>query len=392
MRLNCLFLVTSSSPPGRLRQRDAAAAREERLPRRRLDGECHEVEAPDRGPTGQDNLRGRLDPTRPTARRSRRTAAPSRSSSTRSTAPNDGRSLVSLAEKRLLRRHDLPPRRPRLRDPGRRPDRDGQRRARLLDRRHAAARRRVHAGRRRDGEDGDRAPRQGRQPVLRRHRRGHRAPAGVRRSSAGSRKGSTSSTRSASSATETEPPTKPVVIENVTVKSPDRGGRARGRRRDAFRRAQAAAAPSRRARAARRASIRSSSSPVRTSSKALGPCPDWERGPGASLRCGLAALAARRRGGGRRARRRARTRPGARSNASSPPGARAARRSSPRATAGTAAIPCSSPARPGQTIPDEGLRAHEPLLVPCDDLGAPGDVDYPEDLPERFRTAPDEPM
>ena len=43
-------------------------------------------------------------------------------------------------------------------------------------------------------------------------------------------------------------------------------------------------------------------------------------------------------------------------------------------------------------IPDEGLRAHEPLLVPCDDLGAPGDVDYPDELPERFRSAPDEPM
>jgi hypothetical protein len=43
-------------------------------------------------------------------------------------------------------------------------------------------------------------------------------------------------------------------------------------------------------------------------------------------------------------------------------------------------------------VPDEGLRSHEPLLVSCDDLGAPGDVDYPEDLPERFRTAPDEPM
>jgi len=43
-------------------------------------------------------------------------------------------------------------------------------------------------------------------------------------------------------------------------------------------------------------------------------------------------------------------------------------------------------------IPDEGLRAFEPLLVPCDDLGEPGDVDYPEDLPERFRSAADEPM
>ena len=28
-------------------------------------------------------------------------------------------------------------------------------------------------------------------------------------------------------------------------------------------------------------------------------------------------------------------------------------------------------------IPDEGLRAYEPRLVPCDDLGEPGDVDYP---------------
>ena len=32
-------------------------------------------------------------------------------------------------------------------------------------------------------------------------------------------------------------------------------------------------------------------------------------------------------------------------------------------------------------VPDEGLRAFEPVLVPCDDLGPPGDVDRPEDLP-----------
>jgi nicotine blue oxidoreductase len=32
------------------------------------------------------------------------------------------------------------------------------------------------------------------------------------------------------------------------------------------------------------------------------------------------------------------------------------------------------------TIPDDGLRVVEPRLVPCDDLGAPGDVDRPEDL------------
>ena len=38
-------------------------------------------------------------------------------------------------------------------------------------------------------------------------------------------------------------------------------------------------------------------------------------------------------------------------------------------------------------VPDEGARALAPLLVPCDDLGPPGDVDYPEDLPDRFREA-----
>jgi hypothetical protein len=31
-------------------------------------------------------------------------------------------------------------------------------------------------------------------------------------------------------------------------------------------------------------------------------------------------------------------------------------------------------------VPDEGLRAFEPVLVPCDDFGPPGDVDTPEDL------------
>ena len=31
-------------------------------------------------------------------------------------------------------------------------------------------------------------------------------------------------------------------------------------------------------------------------------------------------------------------------------------------------------------VPDEGLRVASPRLVPCDDLGAPGDVDTPGDL------------
>jgi nicotine blue oxidoreductase len=37
------------------------------------------------------------------------------------------------------------------------------------------------------------------------------------------------------------------------------------------------------------------------------------------------------------------------------------------------------------TIPDAGLRELEPRLVSCDDLGSPGDVDTPADLPERLR-------
>ena len=36
-------------------------------------------------------------------------------------------------------------------------------------------------------------------------------------------------------------------------------------------------------------------------------------------------------------------------------------------------------------IPDQGARPLPALLVPCDDVGAPGDVDRPEELPERFR-------
>ena len=36
-------------------------------------------------------------------------------------------------------------------------------------------------------------------------------------------------------------------------------------------------------------------------------------------------------------------------------------------------------------VPDEGGRALPAVLVPCDDLEPPGDVDYPGDLPEVLR-------
>jgi nicotine blue oxidoreductase len=102
-------------------------------------------------------------------------------------------------------------------------------------------------------------------------------------------------------------------------------------------------------------------------------CPDWERGPGASLRCGLAAL---------------------------PAGAEAAvvvladgPDLDPRAVdrvledwrrAGGPAVAASYGgvrlhplllARPWPAIPDEGARSLAARLVPCDDLSPPGDVD-----------------
>jgi CTP:molybdopterin cytidylyltransferase MocA len=110
-------------------------------------------------------------------------------------------------------------------------------------------------------------------------------------------------------------------------------------------------------------------------------CPSWERGPGASLRCGLAALPADALaavvvlGDG----------------PDLNPAAVDRVVEAWRAGAGEilAASYGGERGHPvlvarsvwGQ-IPDEGARALEPILVPCDDLGSPGDVDFPEDLPE----------
>ena len=120
-------------------------------------------------------------------------------------------------------------------------------------------------------------------------------------------------------------------------------------------------------------------------------CPDWERGPGASLRCGLAALddAAEA---------------AVVVLADGPDLAPAAvervieawrASGAPLVAAsygGVRGHPLVLARSAWDDVPDEGLRARAPLLVPCDDLGAPGDVDVPADLPERFRRTPDEPM
>jgi len=112
-------------------------------------------------------------------------------------------------------------------------------------------------------------------------------------------------------------------------------------------------------------------------------CPDWERGGGASLRCGLAAL-----GDAEAA---------VVVLADGPDLAPAAvdrvierwRNGAGEVLAasygGERGHPVLLARAVWPNVPDEGARALEPQLVPCDDLGSPGDVDYPEDLPARFR-------
>jgi CTP:molybdopterin cytidylyltransferase MocA len=109
-------------------------------------------------------------------------------------------------------------------------------------------------------------------------------------------------------------------------------------------------------------------------------CPEWERGPGASLRCGLAALGTDVEGAvivladGPRVDPRAVERLLAR---------RSGGESLLAASYGGARGHPAYLARAGWSdVPDEGLRARRATLVPCDDLDAPGDVDTPADWPE----------
>jgi nicotine blue oxidoreductase len=117
-------------------------------------------------------------------------------------------------------------------------------------------------------------------------------------------------------------------------------------------------------------------------------CADWKRGPGASLRCGLAAL-------------------GPEVEAAvvvladgpnlTPAGVDrvidAWRASGAEVLAASYGGDRGHPvllARPvWERVPDEGARAFEPLLVPCDDLGPPGDVDFADDM-RRYGLSPEE--
>ena len=120
-------------------------------------------------------------------------------------------------------------------------------------------------------------------------------------------------------------------------------------------------------------------------------CPDWELGPGASLRCGLAALPA----GTEAAVVLLADGPDLSSDAVRRVVAAWREHGAPFVAAsygGVRGHPVLVARSEWATVPDEGLRGREPLLVPCDDLGHPGDVDRPGDLPQRFRTTPGEPM
>ncbi len=111
-------------------------------------------------------------------------------------------------------------------------------------------------------------------------------------------------------------------------------------------------------------------------------CAEWERGMGASLRCGLRALDAE----------------AAIVVLADGPGL------SPRAVDRVVEVWLESDAElvaatydgdrshpvviaraVWNEIPDEGARSLPALLVPCDDLGPPGDVDRPGDLPAKGR-------
>jgi nicotine blue oxidoreductase len=118
--------------------------------------------------------------------------------------------------------------------------------------------------------------------------------------------------------------------------------------------------------------------PVETLERSL-TCPDWERGPGASLRCGLAALgddveaAVVILGDGPKLDPRAIDRVVA-----------AWREEQAERVAATYSGVRLHPLLLARSVwgevPDVGLRALPAQLVPCDDLDPPGDVDFADDL------------
>jgi nicotine blue oxidoreductase len=123
--------------------------------------------------------------------------------------------------------------------------------------------------------------------------------------------------------------------------------------------------------------------PLRTDARVV-ECADWERGPGASLRCGLAVLPAE-------------AEAAVVVLADGPDLSPAAvdrvvaawREGAGDVLAASYGGDRGHPVVLGrgawELVPDEGARALEPTLVPCDDLGPPGDVDFADEVPGRLR-------
>jgi CTP:molybdopterin cytidylyltransferase MocA len=104
-------------------------------------------------------------------------------------------------------------------------------------------------------------------------------------------------------------------------------------------------------------------------------CDEWERGPGASLRCGLAALGA----GVEAAVVVLADGPELASEAVERVVAAWRDRGAEVVVASYAGVrghPVLLARAAWDHVPDEGARALDPMLVPCDDLGSPGDVDH----------------
>jgi CTP:molybdopterin cytidylyltransferase MocA len=113
-------------------------------------------------------------------------------------------------------------------------------------------------------------------------------------------------------------------------------------------------------------------------------CPAWEQGVGVSLRCGLKALPAE-------------TEAAVVVLADGPDLAPAAvdrvvdawRSGAGDVVAasygGVRGHPVVLARAAWPLVPDEGARALETVLVPCDDLGAPGDIDFADEVPDRLR-------
>jgi len=113
-------------------------------------------------------------------------------------------------------------------------------------------------------------------------------------------------------------------------------------------------------------------------------CPDWERGPGASLRCGLAAMPAEAEAAvvvladG----------PSLEPAAIDRVVARWRDERAPVVAAtyhGTRLHPVLLDRTAWKQVPDEGARSLDAVLVSCDDLSPPGDVDFADELPNDLK-------